>query len=85
VIQTITTVGYGDISAYTIDERILSLILMLFGVVFYSFVIGTLSSVITQMDSRNNKLQTKLSAISSYAKHSKLPKDLTNRLRKYIM
>jgi hypothetical protein len=44
--QTITTVGYGDIPANTIPEIFLSLIWMLVGVIFYSFIIGNFTSII---------------------------------------
>ena len=44
--QTLTTVGYGDISAHTNLEICLSLAWMIFGVGFYSFTIGNLSSII---------------------------------------
>lgn len=45
--QTITTVGYGDIPAYTNVEIIFSFVWMLVGVAFYSFIIGNFSSIIT--------------------------------------
>jgi len=45
--QTITTVGYGDIPAFTSSELILSFIWMLVGVGFYSFIIGNFSSIVT--------------------------------------
>lgn len=41
---TLTTVGYGDITAHTEREIQLSIIWMLFGVAFYSYVISTLTS-----------------------------------------
>ena len=45
--QTITTVGYGDIPAFTNTEIIFSFVWMLVGVAFYSFIIGNFSSIIT--------------------------------------
>ena len=45
--QTITTVGYGDIPAFTNAEMIFSFVWMLVGVAFYSFIIGNFSSIIT--------------------------------------
>ena len=45
--QTVTTVGYGDIPAFTNVEIIFSFIWMLVGVAFYSFIIGNFSSIIT--------------------------------------
>lgn len=44
--QTVTTVGYGDIPANTVSEIFLSLIWMLVGVIFYSFIIGNFTSII---------------------------------------
>jgi voltage-gated potassium channel Kch len=46
-ITTLTTVGYGDISAGTTGEYIICILWMMFGVGFYSLLAGTLSSVLT--------------------------------------
>ena len=48
--QTVTTVGYGDIPAFTTGEIILSFIWMMVGVAFYSFIIGNFSSIIAGND-----------------------------------
>lgn len=45
-ITTITTVGYGDISATNTSERIVASIIMIIGVIAFSFAIGSLSSII---------------------------------------
>lgn len=44
--QTVTTVGYGDVSATTEQEIMLSFVWMLVGVGFYSFIIGNFSSIV---------------------------------------
>eukprot|EP00347_Sterkiella_histriomuscorum_P017792 403347976 len=62
-LQTITTVGYGDIPAKTQTEQILSIMWMVFGVGFYSFTIGNLSSVIASMDTKNSILKQKLTTL----------------------
>jgi voltage-gated potassium channel Kch len=38
--QTLTTVGYGDVAALTLQERIIAIFWMVFGVAFYSYTIG---------------------------------------------
>ena len=45
-ITTITTVGYGDISATNMAERIVACIIMVIGVIAFSFSTGSLSSII---------------------------------------
>ena len=56
VLQTSTTVGYGDMGANNDTERLLAIILMLFGVGFYSYTIGNLSSILSSIDSKQMKL-----------------------------
>ena len=56
-IQTITTVGFGDIGSRTTLEMVLSLVWMIFGVGFYSYVIGNFSSMIAAVDQKNRELQ----------------------------
>ena len=50
---TITTVGYGDISGTNAIERIFCTIIMLFGVIAFSFANGSLTSIIQNIDSNN--------------------------------
>lgn len=45
-IATITTVGFGDLSANNFIERAFGIIIMLFGVVSFSFATGSLSSIL---------------------------------------
>ena len=54
--QTLTTVGFGDISANTPMEKVVSILWMVFGVGFYSFTIGNLSSFITTLDAKDAEL-----------------------------
>jgi hypothetical protein len=57
VLQTLTTVGYGDIYAGTDAERVAALVWMVIGVGFYSFTIGNLSSIINTIDVKAAHLQ----------------------------
>ena len=49
-ITTITTVGYGDISATSSTERVFCIFIMLMGVIGFSFATGALSSIIQNYD-----------------------------------
>lgn len=46
-VTTIMTVGYGDITAFSMIERVICIFLMLIGVVAFSFATGAISSIIT--------------------------------------
>lgn len=60
--------GYGDISASTNGERFLCSVLMLLGVVGYSYAIGSLSSILTTLDAKTAKLKEKLSILENIRK-----------------
>jgi len=55
--QTLTTVGYGDVTGNTSGERVFAFVWMVFGVAFYSFTIGNLQSIISTIDIKAVNLQ----------------------------
>lgn len=83
-ISTLMTVGYGDITAYTTVEKVICMLWMMVGVGFYSFTIGTLSSVLSSIDAKSSMLNTKLLYIKLFAKDTKLPDSLVKKINKYI-
>ena len=44
--------GYGDIASDTEFEKIVAIVWMMFGVGFYSFTIGSLTSLMSSIDSK---------------------------------
>ncbi len=42
-LQTLTTVGFGDIVSVSTAEKVITIFWMIFGIGFYSFTIGNLS------------------------------------------
>lgn len=59
-VTTIMTVGYGDISAYNSTERGFCILLMLIGVMSFSYTTGALSSLIASSDSKESQLKEKM-------------------------
>lgn len=55
-IQTITTVGYGDIGIMNTLEVVFCSIIMVVGVIGFSFANGSLTSILSSYDSQNNAL-----------------------------
>ena len=61
--------------------RIFCIILLIVGVVGFSFAIGSLSSVLSSLDAKAAKLKEKLSTLEEIRNEYKLPYDLYRRLR----
>jgi CRP-like cAMP-binding protein len=59
-ITTMSTVGYGDISGKNTLERITCMIVMIIGVVSFSFFTGAISSVITNSERREEIFNQKI-------------------------
>lgn len=59
VIQVLTTVGYGDMPVSTSAEKLLVILIELVGVIVFSFAVGSLMSVLTNLDSRAAQLKSK--------------------------
>jgi hyperpolarization activated cyclic nucleotide-gated potassium channel 2 len=55
-LQTLTTVGFGDICAIRTTEKVITIFWMIFGIGFYSFTIGNLSQIIASIDTRSEIL-----------------------------
>lgn len=72
----LTTVGYGDITAKSNVEMIVTMFWMVFGVGFYSFTIGILSSVLAHMDTKSTNLQKKISIMNEFCSEMKINKEL---------
>lgn len=61
--QTLTTVGYGDMQGTTTPERVFCTCWILIGVAYYSFAIGSLQSIISNVDSNSHGLGQKLNTL----------------------
>ena len=72
-LQTLTTVGFGDINARTIPEKLIAILWMIFGVGFYSFTIGNLSQIIASIDVQSEILNQKLGILTEFGKRTNLP------------
>ena len=81
---TLTTVGYGDMNPYTTAERLTSIVFMIFGVAIYSYTIGSLTTILSQTDSRNRRLKGKLLALDEFALSVDMSPDLYYRVKRII-
>lgn len=78
--SAVTTVGFGDISATLKSEMLISVLWMTIGVVFYSFAIGSLSTFLSVVNTREEMLNTKLSAIKHFAEETGISRQCTQKI-----
>ena len=71
-ITTLATIGYGDITPKNDLERCICIVWMIFGVGFYSYTIGSLSSLISSIDSQQAVLNQRIYTISEFSEEAGL-------------
>ena len=93
-VQTITTVGYGDVSPTTDAERCVVIACVTIGAGMYAFVVGSVCGVVAQMTTRDVALEEVLDASARLANpqlsgdtptaRAALDADLLRRMRQYM-
>jgi len=63
-VTTLVTVGYGDIHSYNEYEDVVCIIMMLLGVISFSFATGSIASIITSYDSKEALLKEKIAVLN---------------------
>ena len=65
-LQTLTTVGFGDITIITEGERLFAISWMIIGTTFYSYAIGNMTNMIASLDADRETLNQKLSVLAEF-------------------
>ena len=63
-VTTVLTVGYGDITANNAMEKIFCIVLMVIGVLLFSFATGSLTSMISSRDQHDAHLNEKIAILN---------------------
>ena len=83
-VTTLTTIGYGDITPGTDLERFICCVWMLVGVGFYSFTIGSMTTMMSSIETRNGILNNKLAAINEFCSETFIDTDLKRNITNAI-
>jgi hypothetical protein len=76
VVTTFTTVGFGDIRAYNTGERAFAILLMVVGVLGFTFATGALSSILNTMERDQIKLKERKDVLDRMKLRYNLTEDL---------
>ena len=79
-ISTICTVGFGDIAATTAIEKIFNIVWICVGVAFYSYTIGTLSSILNYTNKKKSIISSQFSFINEFSKEKNIDKKLLEKI-----
>jgi hypothetical protein len=84
VVATIATVGFGDISASTLYEKIFVILVMLIGVTAFSFATGSLSSLMNNLDYIQAKIKQQIEFLDQIKRDYNIGPALYEEVRQSI-
>ena len=84
-ITTMTTIGYGDITATTQTERAVACVVMIMGCGFFAWSTGTITSVLTTKAACKERFTNKLEELAEFMGARALPAELRSKIRSFYM
>ncbi|BDA43662.1 Potassium voltage-gated channel subfamily H member 7 [Coccomyxa sp. Obi] len=83
---TMATVGYGDVAPRTRIERLVAMVIMAFGLLFFGLLISAVGALLKDASTgvrRAHALRKKMNEVDAYAEARKLPEVLRQELFNY--
>ncbi|XP_061579210.1 potassium voltage-gated channel subfamily H member 8 [Cololabis saira] len=79
-LSSLTSVGFGNVSANTDSEKIFSICTMLVGALMHAVVFGNVTAIIQRMYSRRSLYHTRTKDLKDFIRVHRLPKALEQRM-----
>jgi hypothetical protein len=83
IFTTLGTVGYGDITPKTNSQTLYSMFVMILGTGMYGYVVGSVASVIANLDIAKANHAKKMEEVSAFLKYRRISHPLQVRVRGY--
>ena len=83
-ITTMTTVGYGDISATNVVEMVYAIVVMVLGKILFAFVLGTIASTFINLETERLLYEDKVNAMRQYMKNKHLSLVMRQRVFNFL-
>ena len=84
-VTILCTIGYGDVTAASEIERVMVALVELGGVFFYSYTIGTITSLMADMDKRQLNTDSKLKILHDIAQKYQLSRPFYEKLKNAVV
>jgi len=83
-IQTLSSVGYGDVIPTTNAEYLYAITVMLFGVGVFGYIVGNVASLLANIDPAKAHYLETMEKLTAFMKYRNLPAHLQRRIRDYF-
>ncbi|MDF1664368.1 MAG: ion transporter, partial [Planctomycetota bacterium] len=83
IFTTLGTVGYGDITPQTNAQTFYSMFVMILGTAMYGYVVGSVASLIANLDIAKANHSKKMEEVNAFLKYRRISHPLQVRVRGY--
>ena len=84
-LSSLTSVGFGNVSPNTTGEKLVSIMMFMFGALLYATIFGNVTTIITQMYADTNRYHDMLSSVREFLRIYQIPQGLRLRIMHYII
>ena len=85
LLMALTTVGYGDITCSSFQERIFQVFLLIIGIIAYSWLVSSFSNFVKKINEKSVDYEKKKSILDEIRiNNPNLPDDLYDRILRYL-
>ncbi|XP_076808995.1 voltage-gated inwardly rectifying potassium channel KCNH6-like isoform X2 [Clavelina lepadiformis] len=82
--SSLTSVGFGNVSPNTNNEKLFSVCVMLIGALMYASIFGNVSAIIQRLYSGTARYHTQMLRVKEFVRFHQIPNPLRQRLEEYF-
>uniref|UniRef100_A0A0G4HCZ9 Cyclic nucleotide-binding domain-containing protein n=1 Tax=Chromera velia CCMP2878 TaxID=1169474 RepID=A0A0G4HCZ9_9ALVE len=83
-LTTLTTVGYGDITPVSIDERLYTMVIELLAAALFGMVVSNMASLLAVFNQQQTLKNEQLVEATAFLKKKGVPRELMLRVRRFL-
>jgi CRP-like cAMP-binding protein len=83
-LASMSSVGYGDIKAVNFVEKLVSILSIVIGSAFFTFIVSRISALIGKQTSDASLHRERVVRFNSFMKHHNIPAELKFKVRRYM-
>ena len=84
-VQTLTTVGYGDVVPLNKTEEWFCIAWMISGAISFTFVISSIANLLTSLETRKSVLAHKLNYVNEFSRDANIEPELKSKMKYSIL